>query len=276
MKNSVVKYDLLSLGRRFLWVAVLMVASLSACGQVFGVDTAQFESHRHIVGSDTLPYRLYTSACAEQTVDSPQPLVIFLHGAGERGNDNVAQFTHCIRFFADSAVSQHYPFRLLLPQCPIGKRWVDTDWRLPSHQMDPNPTPQMSALFYLIDSLVASGAADTNRIYITGISMGSFGVWDALQRRPATFAAAIPVCGGGDTAYASRLLNVPINIYHGLLDKLVKPSRSMMMYGAIRKAGGSKVHITNYKDLGHLCWDRVFSDPTTFDWLFNQVRGQED
>ena len=176
-------------------------------------DTSLFESHCHIEGNDTLPYRLYRSQKAD-TMTEALPLVIFLHGAGERGNDNYMQLKHCIKYFLDDTVTSRYPFLLMVPQCPNGKRWVNTDWSLPEHTMDSFPTAELRGVKTVLDSLTACGAVDSTCVYISGISMGGFGVWDALQRWPEKFAAAIAICGGGDPAYADAIKDIPIYIFH--------------------------------------------------------------
>ena len=102
-------------------------------------EPSLFEAHLHIAGNDTLPYRLYRSE-KSNTINEPLPLVIFLHGAGERGNDNIAQIKHIAHYFLDDTITGSYPFLLMAPQCPEGKRWVNTDWSLPEHQMESEPT----------------------------------------------------------------------------------------------------------------------------------------
>ena len=255
MKTPLITYLLLG----------LCLLSLPSLAQL--PDTTLFEVRLHIEGNDTLPYRLYRSEKAD-TVKEALPLVIFLHGAGERGNDNVAQLTHCIRFFLDDTITNNYPFLLVAPQCPEGKRWVNTDWSLPEHQMEPNPTAEMQGVFTLMDSLIDSGMADAQNVYLCGISMGGFGVWDALQRQPQRFAAAFAICGGGDPAYAEAMKDLPIYIFHGMQDEVVMPARSQQMYDALTNAGNYNAVLITYPDLGHECWNRVFSTPGIFQWLF--------
>lgn len=234
-------------------------------------DTTWFEAHRHIEGNDTLPYRLYRSEKAD-TLSEALPLVVFLHGAGERGNDNCAQLTHCVCYFLDDTITGNYPFLLMAPQCPKGRRWVNTDWSLPEHQMEPEPTAELKSVFALIDSLIHVGTADSTRVYICGLSMGGFGVWDALQRQPKRFAAAIAICGGGDPAYAETIKDLPVYIFHGMQDGIVMPSRSIRMYDALRETGSQKAILITYPELGHGCWDEAFSTPGIFKWLFDKKR----
>ena len=232
---------------------------------------SKFESKLHIENNDTLPFLLYCSEKADST-DAALPLVVFLHGAGERGNNNTDQLRHCIHYFLDDTITTRYPFLLIAPQCPAEQRWVNTDWKLLEHEMEREPTAQMRGVFAVIDSLVACGDVDATRVYICGISMGGFGVWDALQRHPEKFAAAIAICGGGDPHYASRMKDVPVYIFHGQCDKLVKPSRSQQMFEALQAAGNTEAVYVSYHDLGHLCWDRAFSTPGLFKWLFSKKK----
>ena len=234
-------------------------------------DTSLFEVHRHIEGNDTLPYRLYRSQKAD-TMAEALPLVIFLHGAGERGNDNFMQLKHCIRFFLDDTVTSRYPFLLMAPQCPNDRRWVDTDWSLPEHTMDSVPTTELRGVMVVLDSLTACGAVDSTRVYICGISMGGFGTWDALQRWPERFAAAIAICGGGDPAYAEAMKAIPVYIFHGLQDGIVMSTRSIQMYDALREAGNEEAVLITYPDFGHGCWDEAFSTPGLFRWLFGKKK----
>lgn len=218
-----------------------------------------------------LPYQLFRSEKA-QSMTEAVPLVVFLHGAGERGNDNHTQLKHCIPFFLDDTITSSYPFLLLVPQCPVEKRWVNTDWSLSEHQMESEPTAELLGVMHLVDSLIDCGAVDSTRVYLCGISMGGFGVWDALQRWPNKFAAAIPICGGGDPAYANSMKDIPIYIFHGLQDDIVIPSRSLQMYNALKTAGSQKAILVTYPNLAHGCWDEAFSTPGLFHWLFGKRR----
>ena len=253
----------------FLLLALMTGTSLKAQEQF--PDTSLFEAHHHVEGNDTLPYRLYRSQKAD-TMTEALPLVIFLHGAGERGNDNHAQLKHCIKYFLDDTVTNRYPFLLMVPQCPNERRWVNTDWSLPEHTMDSVPTAELRGVMAVLDSLIDCGAVDSTRVYICGISMGGYGTWDALQRWPEKFAAAIPICGGGDPAYADAMKDIPIYIFHGLQDGIVMPSRSIQMYDALREVGNEEAILVTYPELAHGCWDEAFSTVGLFGWLFGKKK----
>lgn len=219
----------------------------------------------------TLPYRLLSPAKA--AAGTKYPLVIFLHGAGERGTDNEKQLVHGMNEFASDDIMAKYPAFVVVPQCPDGKRWVEVDWTLDSHQMPAQPSEPMSSLFELIDSLIKTRPIDTRRIYITGLSMGAFGVWDAVQRRPELFAAAAPICGGGDPVLAKQIHFVPVWAFHGDEDKTVKVSRSREMIEALRNLDEEPKY-TEYKGVGHDSWTRTYKDPALYEWLFAQRKKQ--
>ena len=115
---------------------------------------------------------------------------------------------------------------VIAPQCPEGKKWVEIDWSADSHTMPAEPSEPLAAVFELVDTLLKTQPIDAKRIYITGLSMGGYGTWDAIQRRPDMFAAAVPVCGGGDPALAKQIQFTPIWAFHGDQDQAVKVKRS--------------------------------------------------
>jgi predicted peptidase len=112
---------------------------------------------------------------------------------------------------------------------------------------------------------------DTQRVYITGLSMGGFATWELLQREPEKFAAAMPICGGGDLAFAGTLAHVPLWIFHGGADDTVQPKRSRDMAAALVAAGGQPIY-TEYPGAGHDVWGQTYSDAKVWDWLFAQKR----
>ena len=254
--------------RHILCLLLALVAGTLQAQEIL-LDMSLFEAHLHIEGNDTLPYRIYRSEKAD-TMTEASPLVIFLHGAGERGNDNCMQLKHCIKYFLDDTVTSRYPFLLMVPQCPNDRRWVNKDWSLPEHTMDSVPTAEMLGVMTVLDSLVGVGVVDSTRVYICGISMGGFGTWDALQRWPGKFAAAIAICGGGDPTYVDAMKDIPVYIFHGLLDGVVMPSRSMQMYNALKDVGNEEAILVTYPELGHVCWNEAFSTPGLFGWLFGK------
>ena len=216
----------------------------------------------------TLPYRILLPKNFDAQ-KGDYPLLIFLHGAGERGTDNEAQLTHGKKFFADAA--NRYGCIVVAPQCPNKKLWAGHYWTDEDLTLTDEPSVPMQLLDRLIDSLVQRNLADEDRIYIMGLSMGGFGTWDAIQRWPNRFAAAMPICGGGDVARAESIAKVPIWNFHGAVDSVVPVDRSRKMVEALKKAG-SKVRYSEYPGVDHGSWVNAFAEPDVLDWMTHQKR----
>jgi predicted peptidase len=217
----------------------------------------------------TLRYRLLKPD--DYDAKKPYPLVLFLHGAGERGDDNDKQLIHGVPEFAKEANRKQYPCFLIAPQCPANARWVEVDWSADAHKQPAEMSEPLRLSLEAIAALQKEFSIDPKRIYITGLSMGGFGAWDALARKPDLFAAAAPICGGGDEATAKLIAKLPIWAFHGAKDGAVKPSRSRHMIEAIKKAGGSPKY-TEYEKEGHASWVPAYRDPELYQWLFAQQR----
>ncbi len=215
-----------------------------------------------------LPYRMLSPAVIR--ADAKLPLVIFLHGAGERGDNNVRQLQHGGSLFLDPGNREKYPAFVVFPQCPTGKRWVEVDWGDPKpHQQPKAPSEPMSLLMELIPSLVKSLPVDHSRIYIMGLSMGGFGTWDLTARHPDWFAAAVPICGGADNSTAPLLAKLPVWTFHGDQDSAIHVGRTRSMVEALRSAGGNPKY-TELPGMSHNVWDTAFADPKLLPWLFAQ------
>jgi predicted peptidase len=199
-------------------------------------------------GGVQLSYFLHTADAAE-----PLPLVLFLHGAGERGSELDRVRTHGI----PRELSEGRELRCVAasPQCPAGRYWTELT----------------GALASLIDELERTHATDPARVYLTGLSMGGYGVWKLASEIPERIAAAVPVCGGGDPRWAPRLASVPIWAFHGSDDPIVPASESLRMVSALEELG-APVELTMYPDVGHDSWTRTFADDALYEWLFAQRR----
>jgi predicted peptidase len=202
------------------------------------------------------------------------PLVLFMHGAGERGDDNVRQLVHGMNDFASDEIMAKYPCFVVAPQCPKEQKWVDVNWSAPSHETPAQAAGPLRLAMAAIAGLEKEFSVDPARIYVTGLSMGGYGTWDAIARYPGRFAAAAPICGGGDPAQAKTICSTPIWAFHGGKDGVVKPQRSRDMIEAIKAAGGSPKY-TEYPDAGHDSWTATYKDPEFFAWLFAQRRAKE-
>lgn len=220
-------------------------------------------------GGATLRYRLFTPD--PTPAGGKPPLVLFLHGAGERGDDNAAQLLHgVVEFHRRQA---EHPCLVLVPQCPAGRKWVEVDWGKGSGAgtFPAEPSEPLKLAVAVVDDLVAAGRADPDRLYVTGLSMGGYGTWYAAALPGSRFAAAAPVCGGGDPMWAGRYAALPIWAFHGGADRTVPAGRSREMIEAIRAAGGAPRY-TEYPGVGHDSWTRTYADDAFHAWLFAQRR----
>ncbi|WP_416307882.1 prolyl oligopeptidase family serine peptidase [Neptunicella sp. SCSIO 80796] len=204
------------------------------------------------------------------------PLVLVLHGAGERGDDNKAQLVHGSQLFLQPQVREKFPAIVIFPQAPKSDYWanVDVDRSGPrpkfSFKDGGKPTTSMALVMELMDNFSSQSYVDNSRIYVGGLSMGGMGTFEILSRKPDIFAAAFAICGGGDPAIVSRYRNgLPIWIFHGEKDDIVSPRYSRQMADAISKQGG-KVKLTLYPEANHNSWDSAFAEPQLLPWLFAQ------
>jgi lysophospholipase L1-like esterase/predicted esterase len=209
-----------------------------------------FESATH----GALPYRLFTPADRGDGVRLP--LVLFLHGAGERGTDNRRQLAHGVAEFVSGRHQAARPCFVAAPQCPRGRWW------------------DLAQLVLFAEAMAALPGVDADRVYVTGLSMGGFATWHLIAERPGLFAAAVPVCGGGRPETAARLASLPIWAFHGGADGTVPKEQSRAMVDAIRKAGGEPKY-TEYAGVGHDSWTRTYADAGVHEWLFAQRRAPQ-
>jgi predicted peptidase len=217
---------------------------------------------------DTLKYRqLFPDADTMRKY----PLVIFLHGSGERGSDNDAQLKWGVMNFASDQNMKLHPAFVIAPQCPANMGWSNFANRNKPAEMSLQAAASkpMELLIELIHQFIKKYPVDSNRIYITGLSMGGYGAFDALERYPNLFAAAVPVCGGGDLTKASSIAHIPIWIFHGAEDPAVYTVFSLDMAEALTRAGAHP-GLTIYPEVGHFSWIAAYSDPMMMEWLFRQ------
>lgn len=197
------------------------------------------------------------------------PLVVFLHGAGERGDDNTSQLKHGMADFCKPEWREKFNCYIVAPQCPKGEKWADVDWSKNSIEYPEQISDSLGLTFKVIDSMVEDAGVDKNRIYMTGLSMGGYGTWDAIARRPDFFAAAMPICGGGDPSTASKISHIPLHCFHGGADSVVKPEFSRAMISALKDAGGKPIY-TEYPGVGHDSWSQTYAEEANIEWLFAQ------
>ncbi len=179
------------------------------------------------------------------------PLMLFLHGAGERGSNLDLVKLHGPPKLI--AAGKEFPFIVVSPQCPEGKWWDSVE------------------LAALLDEITEKYKVDRDRIYVTGLSMGGFGTWSLAAYQPNRFAAIVPICGGGEPFLTMLFPHVPAWVFHGAKDPVVPLERSEKMVEAMKKFGG-KVKFTVYPDARHDSWTQAYNDPELYKWLLEQKR----
>lgn len=225
-----------------------------------------YETYKNASG-DSLLYRFLFP---DNDPARKYPLVIFLHGSGERGNDNNAQLKWGVMNFATDENMKKYPAFVIAPQCPQNMSWVNTTRGKNGEIILQNaPSKPMQLLMDLISDVVKKFHVDTSRIYITGLSMGGYGTFDALQRYPRLFAAAVPVCGSGDISKAASIAHIPLWMFGGANDPTVNPNLLYDMVNALLKAGAHP-GFTEYPNVGHFSWIAAYNDAMMIEWLFSQ------
>ena len=232
------------------------------------------------------------------------PLIVFLHGSGERGSDIRAQLKHFAGACASDEFQTKAPCYVLAMQCPANETWMafarelnyGKEGKFATHHEE--PTRAMRALMQAIDEIIATKAVDPTRVYLTGLSMGGFGAFDLAVRRPELFAAVVPICGGGDPATAASIARIPFFIVHGTDDTVVPVENSRRMREAIAAAAAERASAERekargsadaprpmpkrapnpmyreYDKVGHDSWTPAyrFGDDGVLDWMFAQRR----
>ena len=219
------------------------------------------EAGKQILITDSatgLSYWLFVPTNTEARTKKGFPLMLFLHGGGERGNVNSVKGLGppmlIEKGYAGQDLKGLWPFITVSPCCPAGLTW------------------SASQLHQLLDEVVEWLPVNEDRVYVTGLSMGGHGTWDMLLADPTRFAAAVPICGWSDPSRASLLVDIPIWVFHGDADTQVNWKNSSNMVDAIRAAGGTKVEFTLYPGVGHNSWTATYNNPDLYIWLLNQSR----
>ncbi len=241
--------------RKFLAIllAVTMLLAMPLCASALDVKNSDGDYYDHEQTGVTIPYRLIVPEVYDERYVFP--MVVFFHGAGERGFENERQLDNCVQQIADNMPKAI----ILAPQCTHNNQWVDTPWTDGCYSVDEVPeSDEMIAVMDLIQKITQEYSVDKNSIYAAGISMGGFAVWDAMVRHNDVFAAGVAVCGAGDPSKAEVLKDTPMFVYHGAADEAVPVSGSTDMVSAIEAAGGTQVRYTEYGSAGHGIWGQVF------------------
>ena len=203
----------------------------------------------------SLPYLLYLPAGYDEQPDARWPLLVYLHGAGDRGDDLSLLDQHGVPGL--TVAGQELPFIVAAPQCSARTWWRD----------------EIPSLDAFVDGVIDGYRVDRRRVYVTGASMGALACWEVAMRRPERFAALAPLCGAiARPADAVQVLkDVPTWVFHGAKDEAVPIEQSQRLVDALEAVGGN-VRFTIYPDAGHDCWTETYANPEFYEWLLAQSR----
>ena len=227
--------------------------------------SSEMSSNKHVKPSDSqkkfsfnitfqMEYLLFLPESYTQSTNQKFPLILFLHGAGERGSDLDSVKRHGIPKIVET--NPDFPFIVVSPQCPEDSWW----------------TSELHTINGLIEEVVEKYQVDTSRIYLTGLSMGGFGTWSLASMYPERFAAIAPVCGGGEVRQILRsLVEMPIWTFHGQKDDVIPFSRSEEIVTALKKHGSS-IKFTIYPEAGHDSWTKTYDNPELYKWFLKHSR----
>lgn len=260
--------------KKIVFLFFILLSAQYASAQKMDV----YEKKLFINGKDTLRYRiLYPERYKKRKA---YPLIVFLHGSGERGRDNEAQLLHGGNLFLKEMIRKHFPAIVIFPQCPPDSAWARNKRKPNSNERiflsDEAPPVPQQLVKQLMDSLLVNKLADSKQIYLGGLSLGGFGTYDMLMRHPGYFTAAFPICGACNIPmYLERAGNTPLWIFHGALDTVVPPGPNRELYKALMTKGGTSVTYTEYPQAGHNSWDSAFAEPKLLPWLFMQKKKKQ-
>ncbi len=254
----------------------LLLFLIGICTQLTAQkDLYQKEWYTNSKG-DSLPYRILLPENYDKNQD--YPLVVFLHGAGERGNDNEAQLQWGSEVFTNEETRKKYPAIVVFPQCAKDDYWAKIKYRkkrkigrrfkFPTNLGKPNKSFRLTE--QLIRKLIREEAVDVKRIYIAGLSMGGMGTFEMLARFPKKFAGAIAICGGGNLNHTIHYAkHTSVWIFHGSEDPVVGVRHSRRIAKQLKKFKAD-VRYTEYEGVDHLSWIPAFAEPDFLEWLFSK------
>ena len=218
-----------------------------------------------------LPYRLLLPKNFDN--DKKYPLIIFLHGAGERGNDNELQLVHGKDLFINMNKNNTFPSIVVFPQCSKNSYWANVSRINNSFSFlgDPTENKSLKLVEGMINELQSNFKINSNQIYVGGLSMGGMGTFELVYRNPDMFAAAFAICGGANPKIGEKISKTNWRIYHGDKDFVVPVKLSIDMYNSI-KSFNKNVYLKIYPNVNHNSWDNVFREPDLFKWLFSNSK----
>lgn len=255
---------------------IILALLVFTCTMAFAQTGEEYLEKEFVSQGDTLKYRiLYPD---DYTSDREYPVVLFLHGAGERGHDNRSQLTHGSALFLKDSIRSQFPAIVIFPQCPKADYWANAKvkrGRTPlkiKFRYGRKPTRPLGLVMALMDSMVQTPSVKQEQVYVMGLSMGGMGTFELLYRKPDMFAAAIPICGGGKAASVKNYaVKLPLWIFHGAKDNVVDPLLSVHMVERLLKEGANP-KFTLYENANHNSWDPAFAEPDLLPWLFSKTK----
>ena len=243
--------------------------------QSYSQDFSAYQKQEFISEGDTLKYRILYPENFDKS--KSYPVMLFLHGRGESGNDNNKQLTHGGKLFLTKEFRQQNPAIVIFPQCAESSYWSNVNIeevsgkRFFTFQKGGKPTKAMDLLLQFTTTFFKQTFVDKSKIYVGGLSMGGMGTFEILRRKPTTFAAAFAICGGDNPANAKRYKNIPLWMFHGGLDDVVNPQLAYSVFQQLRKLG-HEPKFTIYPKANHNSWDSTFAEPELFTWLFSKTK----
>lgn len=215
----------------------------------------------------SIPYRIYVPDTNKKC-----SLLLFLHGAGERGNDNRTHITIHEDLIERAINDDKKECIVIAPQCPNEMQWVNTPWANGSYSFENIPmSTAMECVIEILELVKSQYSINDKRMYVAGMSMGGYGTWNILMHYPNMFAAAIPVCGAGDPNMAEKIKHIPIRVYHNADDTTVPVSGSREMVEALKLCNGDVTYSEN-PDGEHNSWYRAYTEPDILEWLFSKEK----
>lgn len=251
---------------------LLLIGSMGTQAQ----DLKKYDKGSFIKGKDSIYYRILFPENFDAT--KKYPILFFLHGRGESGNDNQKQLTHGAKQFLKDDFRKQFPAIVVFPQCAESSYWANVEIstdpqgkRSFNFQKRGKPTKAMHALLGMIDNFMDKPFVDEKRVYAGGLSMGAMGTYELLRRKKNFFAAAFAICGGDHVANVQKYKEVPLWIFHGEKDDVVPVVFSTIISDQL-KVLGKTPKLTLYPNANHNSWDAAFADPELLSWLFSNQK----
>ncbi len=238
-------------------------------------DSSQYQKLTFEMDGGTLPYRMLLPKDYDPSVK--YPLILVLHGAGERGNDNESQLVHGSSLFLKEEIRSKYPAIVVFPQCAKNSYWakIKVEGEIPNRKFiyyeDAEPTEDLVLVEGLLKHLKKTYKLNKKKIYVGGLSMGGMGTFEIVRRNPKLFAAAFPICGGANPKISKRLKKLDWWVFHGDADQVVPEKYSAQMVKAMKNEN-INVKYSVYQGVGHNSWDNAFAEPELIPWLFSKSK----